>query len=320
MLGFNNNQPNQNGNFMQQAATQQSFGSIQQGYPAQQQQQYTQQQLMQMQFLQQQQLQQQQMQQMQGMQGGGMQMPMQQQGIMQGQQQQQQGFVEMGFGSAPAGMQQQQVNTGFIGQTQSNFQGSLDREAPQLDMKNASPASFRKYILYVKPPKRTSDENGKLMIVDVDPKSTEALKMIAPVEQDIWIQDVTAIPPNQIPPWLNGTPILVSFNLGLLWRGTPCFKMIERLCSQPMAMTWGQEQGIGFNTFNGNPIDAYDTVPQGSADMRMYDNRQRIQPGEVENYERLRQMQTDSWMRNRAPPSEAEKQAILAAMQTSEWR
>ena len=304
MLGFNNQQPNQGGNFMQQAATQQSFGSIQPtynqgGYP--QQQQYTQQQLMQMQQMQMQQMQQQ----------PQMQMP--------GQQNQGQAFVEMGFGNTPSSAPSSQPS-GFIGQTQSNFQGQLGQEAPQLDMKNASPASFRKYILYVKPPVRTSDESGRLVIADVDPKSTEALKMITPVEQDIWIQDVTAIPPNQIPPWLNGTPILVSFNLGLLWRGTQCFKMIERLCSQPMAMTWGQEQGIGFNTFNGNPIDAYDTVPQGSADMRMYDNRQRVQQADVENYERLRQMQTDSWMRNRAPPSEAEKQAILAAMQTPEWR
>ena len=291
-----------------QIANQTSFGEIRPNVQQQQQQQRPPQQMVQQQLIQNQQ---QQMMNPQMFQ----QMQMQQQQQMQMQQQQ---------------MQQQQVQNGKK-QQRENFGIGLDNSShqfsnvedmnsvPQLDMKNSSPASFRNYILYIKAPQRATDEQGKIVIVDIDPASTKALQQIIPIEQDIWIEDVTKLPPNQIPPWLNGTPILLSTQLELIWKGTQCFRMIERLCSQPMGMTWGQEQAIGYNLFNGAPMDPYQSV-QMSMDMSMYKNPGRVNDDDVQNYEQLRKMQTENWKKINRPISEAEKQAILSQMQTNEWK
>lgn len=214
---------------------------------------------------------------------------------------------------------QQQQQAGYL-QPQNNFKGGDQNgtNAPRLNMDNSSPATFRKYILYVRPPERTTDpQTGQLMVVDVDPNSTKAMQMVRPIEQDVWIEDIANIPDEAKPGWLTGTPILVSFLLGAMWKGTQCFKMIERLCSQPLAITWGQEQGVGFNTINGAPISAYDPVPLGANNAAMYASNARLKANDVDSYMQLRQMQEQSWQSRRPAPSDAERQAILASMQQS---
>ena len=206
---------------------------------------------------------------------------------------------------------------GMMNQQQQQQNGQQGGAAPpHIDMRNVSPANFRPYILYVRHPRRNPN-TGELY--DPDPFSTKALKDIAPIEQEIWVQNIAEIPKEQRPKWLDGTPILVALDIKRCYRGSQCFAQIQKLRAVPMGISFSQEEGYGFSVDSGGGFtEGLDRVEPSVAEGARYLGKGKTTGADVDYYTQLRSRQDAAF--GNAKPSPAQAQAIVASMNTNGYQ